>query len=245
MILGSGLLVGAGGRYVLVRLPEPRPEPDVIETGVHGRDAGTTRADGAAAAREFPGKRSYRSLATTRFSLVTAVLAACAAAIAVVTQPVGCWPIWFVFATVAVFVAAIDALTTWLPSIIIYPGWLAMMAALAGALPASAATSTWWPSLLVRVAGCAGVAGGFYLLIWIVTRGRAIAFGDVRLMPLVGAAAGAISWPGLYWSLLLGSLIGAVIGTARWIAGRRGGFGYAPALVAGPYAAAVLFALLA
>jgi leader peptidase (prepilin peptidase)/N-methyltransferase len=243
MILCSGLLVGAGGRYLLMQLPEPRLDSCVTWNDIDSAGADSRCADAAAAA-EIATKRSYRSLASTRFSVVTAVLAAAAAAIAVATQPIACWPVWFVFATVGVFVAAIDALTTWLPSVVIYPGWLAMIAALAGALPASAAAGTSWVALLVRVAGCAAAAGGCYLLIWVVTAGRGIAFGDVRLMPLVGAAAGAISWPALYWSLLFGSLIGAVLGAVRWVAGRRGGFGYAPALVAGPYAAAVLLAAL-
>lgn len=220
MIIGSGLFTGAGGCYLLRRLPEP---PDL-------------------SAAELAAKPSYDSLATRGFGLVSGGLSAAAAVIAVVTQPAAYWPIWFVFGTVAVLLATIDAVSTWLPSLIIHLGWPAMIAALSiTALIGEPGAS--WLALVVRVLACSLAAGGFYLLLWIITRGRGIAFGDVRLMPLVGAAAGAISWPGLYWSLLLGSLIGAVMGVIRLLAGRREGLPYAPALVSGPYAAAVLLAV--
>lgn len=238
LIAATGLLSAAGGQYVLRRLPEPLPINDTAETG----PSKTLSADADRA--ELAAKPSYRSLATWRFSVLVAMLSTLATSIAVITQPSAYWPIWFVFGIVAVFLAGIDAVSTWLPSLIVYPGWIGMAAALTVTLLASAADGTPWPTLLVRIVGCAAVAGGFYLLLWLVTRGRGIAFGDVRLMPLVGAAAGAISWSGLYWSLLLGSLVGAAIGVIRLFAGRRDAFPYAPALVSGPYAAALLFNLM-
>lgn len=242
MIAGSGLLVGFGCGPVVRRLPEPG-----LEASSHHADRGAGTEDASIRASiqaEFAAKPAYRSLATTGFSLITATVSAASAAIAVITQSPMTWPLWFVFGTVAVVLAAIDAVTTWLPSAIVYPGWLAMVAALLAAGAASAADGSPVLAMVIRVLGCAGVAGGFFLLLWIVTRGRGVAFGDVRLMPLVGAVAGAISWPALYWSLLLGSLVGAVMAAVCWIAGRRDGLPYAPALVSGPYAAALLLSVL-
>jgi leader peptidase (prepilin peptidase)/N-methyltransferase len=98
--------------------------------------------------------------------------------------------------------------------------------------------------MATRIGGSIVIAGGGYLLLWLVTRARAIAFGDVRLMPLIGAVAGTMGWSGLYWSVLLGSVVGAAVGVVRLIIGRRGPFPYGPALVSGPYAAALLISVL-
>lgn len=246
MIVGSGLLTGLGGRWVLPRLPEPLP-PDTTEPVADGDTPTAAHPAGGdpAVQAELDAKPAYRGLATARFGLISAATSAGGAAIAAVTQPVWTWPLWFVFGTVAVLLAAIDARTTWLPTVLVYAGWLAMVAALMAAVPASAAAGAAAAALLVRVLGCAGVAGGSFLLLWMLTRGRGFAFGDVRLMPLVGAVAGTMSWQGLYWSVLLGSLVGAAIGVAYRVRGRGDGLPYAPALVSGPYAAAVLLAVLA
>lgn len=156
------------------------------------------------------------------------------------TRPAADWSCWLVFSTIGVLLAAVDAVTSWLPSALIYPGWLAMAAAIVITV---ALTDGPRPATLIMIIGSAVIAGVGYLLLWLITAGRSVAFGDVRLMPLVGAVAGTMGWPGLYWSVLLGSVIGAVIGIVRLLAHRRGPFPYAPALVAGPYATALLLTI--
>lgn len=224
LVVAAGLLVGLGGSALLRRLPEPVPPTDADEE---------SRA-------EYLAKISYRSLATRRFGVVTGVLAAVAMALAVATQPVAYWAVWLGFGTVAVLLAAIDARTTWLPGPVMRLGWIVTAAAVAGCL---AADPNRLPMAFTIGSGVL-IAGGGYLLIWLISRGRSFAFGDVRLMPLVGAVAGTMGWSGLYWSLLLGSIVGAIVGIVR-LAGRRPGpFPYGPALICGPYAAAFLISVL-
>lgn len=216
LIIAAGLLVGLGGPVLLRRLPEPVDTGDEI-------------------------KISYAALARPAFAAITGLLTAAGTALAVITQPVAFWACWWVFGVFAVLLAGIDARTTWLPSPVIYAGWLAMLPA---AVLAVLLDSDHRLQTAVTVVAGALIAGVGYFLLWLITRGRGIAFGDVRLMPLVGAVAGTMGWSGIYWSVLLGSVVGAVIGVVRLARRRHGPFPYAPALVAGPYAAAALLALL-
>jgi leader peptidase (prepilin peptidase)/N-methyltransferase len=224
MIIAAGLLVGIGGRVALLRLPEPAV-PDDADPDLRA---------------EYTSKIAYRTLATPQFGVITGFLGAMAMIITVLAVPPPFWGCWFVLSTVAVLLAAVDALTTWLPRTITYAGWPAMAVAIILGLPFSDHPVP----ALIAILGSAAVAGLAYLLLWLVTGGRGVAFGDVRLMPLIGAVAGTMGWSGLYWSVLFGSICGALIGAVRLILRRRGAFPYAPALVAGPYAAAILLAFL-
>lgn len=223
IIVGLGLLLG--GRAVLQTLPEPVPPADAEDE---------VRA-------EYAAKISYRSLARPSFLLGTALFGVVAMLTAGLTAPTHTLICWLVLSTIAVLLAAIDAATTWLPSGLIYRGYGAMAVAAAISIVLAEDGRL---SLLITILGGAAIAGVGYFLLWRLTGGRAIAFGDVRLMPLIGAAAGTLGWPGLYWSVLLGSVVGALIGIVRLILRRRGPFPYAPALVAGPYAASVLLYVL-
>ena len=225
MIILAGVLMAVGAPVVLGRLPEPDPPPGAEDPVL----------------AEYATKISYRSLVGRRFIGCCVAGSVLTMIIAVGTRPSADWSCWLVFCTIGVLLAAVDAATSWLPSALIYPGWLAMAAAIVITIVLTAESR---PRLLIMIIGGALIAGGGYLLLWLITAGRSIAFGDVRLMPMVGAMAGTMGWPGLYWSVLLGSVIGALIGIARLIAHRRGPFPYAPALVAGPYATALLLAIL-
>lgn len=224
LVVAAGLAVGLGGRAVLRRLPEPLPPEDADDE----------------IRSEYLSKISYRSLATTRFALITGLLAAAATAVAVSTRPAAYWAVWLAFGTIALLLAAIDARTTWLPAPVMRLGWVVTATAVVGCLVLDHRRIP----MALTIGGGVLIAGGGYLLLWLVTGGRAIALGDVRLMPLAGAVAGTMGWPGLYWSLLLGSVIGALVGVVRLVIGRRGPFPYAPALVSGPYAAALLLSAL-
>ncbi len=224
VVVAAGLLAGVGGRVALHRLPEPTPPP--------GADADLIA--------EYAAKPSYRSLATTPFVVITGLLAAAGTGLAVLTRPAAFWGCWLVLGAVGVLLAAVDARTTWLPTALTYTGWAAMAGALVVGLPLVPDPGR----TALTVVGCAVVAGVGYLVLWLVTAGRGMAFGDVRLMPLIGAAAGTIGWSGLYWAVLLGSVCGALVGVVRLLLRRRGPFPYAPALVSGPYLAAGLLYLL-
>jgi len=224
LVVVTGLLAGPGGSALLRRLPEPVPPDNADEQ---------SRAD-------YETKISYRSLATPRFAVITGLVAAAAAALVVATRPAAYWAVWLAFGTVVVLLAAVDARTTWLPAPLMRLGWIVTAVAVVASLAADRQRA----SMAITIGAGILIAGGGYLLVWCVTRGRSFAFGDVRLMPLVGAVAGTMGWSGLYWSLLLGSIVGAIIGVVRLACRRPGPFPYGPALVSGPYAAALLLSVL-
>lgn len=190
---------------------------------------------------EPDGKTAYRDLATPHFVLGCSLCAAVAAAVAWTTLPAAVQPLWTVLAVPGVLLAGVDAMTTWLPRPLTHLAWASMTAAtLVGAAIAGS-----WPMLL-RVGLGAAFAGGLYLAIWLgcqVTGRDGFGFGDVRFAPLLGAAAAAVSWELLLWALVAGSLLGAGVGIVRLIARRRGGFPYAPSMLAGNYLAALLLAV--
>jgi leader peptidase (prepilin peptidase) / N-methyltransferase len=183
------------------------------------------------------GKPIYRDLGTTRFVLVCSALAGIAAAISWFTVPRYAQPMWSVLAILGVLLAAIDARTGWLPLLLTRIAWLAM--AVAAVLAASLGGGIW---IAVRSAAGAAIAGGLYLLVWLLSR-AGFGFGDVRFAPLLGAAAAADSWTLLWWTLLLGTVAGGLVGVLRLLRGRREAFPYAPSMLVGAYVACLVATL--
>lgn len=210
----TGLTSAAVVRPLLAWLPEPEEQP----------------ADGP--------KVTYASLAHPTFVLACALGSAVAAAIAWTTLPAAVQPLWSVLSVGGVLLAAIDAATTWLPLRLVRVVWAAMTVA---ALVGASLAGSW--SMLLRTALGGGLAGGLYLVAWLSTRGG-FGFGDVRLAPLLGAAAAAESIQLLLWALVAGSVLGALQAVVRLAGGRRGSFAYAPALLGGTYLAALMQAWL-
>jgi leader peptidase (prepilin peptidase)/N-methyltransferase len=93
--------------------------------------------------------------------------------------------------------------------------------------------------IALRAGAGAAIAGGLYLLVWWLSRGG-FGFGDVRFAPLLGAAAAAGSWALLWFTLLLGTVVGGLVGLLRLAQGRRGPFPYAPSMLVGAYAACTI-----
>ena len=213
--LATALGTALLARPVLRRLPEPVPGPEV------------------AGEKKVP----YSLLAQPGFVLGCALASGAAAALAWAVLPVPLQPLWTVLAVGGVLLAAIDARTTWLPSRLVHGTWAAMALA---ALASAAWAASW--ALLLRTAAGAAVAGGLYFLVWLVSRGG-FGFGDVRFAPLLGAAAAADSASLLVTALLAGTTLGGLHGLVRLVRRRRGGFPYAPAMLAGSYLAAVLASL--
>jgi leader peptidase (prepilin peptidase)/N-methyltransferase len=145
---------------------------------------------------------------------------------------------WSVLAILGVLLAAIDACTSWLPLQLTRTAWLAM--AVAALLAASFGGGVW---VAVRAVTGAAIAGGLYLLVWLLSRGG-FGFGDVRFAPLLGAAAAADSWTLLWWTLLLGTVAGGLMGVLRLAQGRRDAFPYAPSMLVGAYAACLVSMLI-
>ena len=177
---------------------------------------------------------SYRDLGSTRFLVVCGVLAGIAAAASWLSLPRFAQPMWSVLAILGVLLAAIDARTSWLPLPLTRIAWLAM--ALATLLAALLGGGVW---VAIRSAAGAAIAGWLYLLVWLISRGG-FGFCDVRFAPLLGAAAAADSWTLLWWTLLLGTLVGGLVGVLRLALGQRQSFPYAPSMLVGAYAACLI-----
>jgi leader peptidase (prepilin peptidase)/N-methyltransferase len=179
-------------------------------------------------------KRPYADLATHQLALVVAACAAAGAGLAWLQLPIAQQPVWMVLSTVGVVLAALDGLTTWIPAAVTRWAWLAM----AAAAPLMTLLGASWADVGRTVAGGL-VAGGLYGLAWLVTRGG-FGFGDVRFVPLVGAASAAVSWTLLFAALLAGSLLAVGHGVWRLIRRTRGVQPWGPSLLAGAYAALLM-----
>lgn len=212
LIMLAAATVGIGLPTTLRRLPEP---------------AGSDSDD-------EPPKIAYADLVRPGFLIGCVVVTAVVAAIGVLWMPREVVAVWLVLAAFGVSLAGIDGATTWLPMRLCYVAWIAMALAIVGT--SFVIADAGW--LLRTVAG-AVIAGVVYLAIWTVSRGG-FGFGDVRFAPLLGAAAASGSWTLLLWAMLCGAITGGAFGLFRIIIGRRGGFPYAPAMLAGVYLAILL-----
>lgn len=180
------------------------------------------------------GKLRYLELGTAAVVINCGFLAGLAAALSWISLPGYVQPMWSVLAIFGVLLAAIDARTTWLPLKLTRFAWLAM--AIAAVVSAVLGDSI---GIAGRAAAGAALAGGLYLLVWLVSRGG-FGFGDVRFALLLGAASAVDSWTLLWLTLLLGSVVGGLLGLVRLARGRRNAFPYAPSMLIGAYAACVV-----
>lgn len=185
---------------------------------------------------EPEGKTPYRELGTTGFVLACTALAAVAAVVVGLTLPTATWPLWWVLCAPVLLLVAVDARTTWLPLGLTRVVWVLAVGA---TVPATFLGGT---PLLGRAAVGAGASALLYLLLWRLSRGG-LGFGDVRLAPVLGAAAAADGWSTLLTALLLGSLVGALVGVVLALRGRSGAFAYAPSMLAGAFLACGVRAL--
>lgn len=202
--LALSLLLGLGMALLTVPLLRRIPEPTDVP------------------AAERPG---YARLATARFAALVGASTTAATALVTLRLPPTTWPVWLGLLTLGSLLACIDAATTWLPLWLTRPLWL--LTGL-GALVVTALAG-WRTGLRLLLGALACLA--FWWLVWRVVGG--IGFGDVRLAPVLGACAAATGWGVLFWSVLLGTLAGALFGLTRAATGRRGLFPYGPPLVLG------------
>jgi leader peptidase (prepilin peptidase)/N-methyltransferase len=183
---------------------------------------------------DHPEKVPYRRLGAPAYVVGCGVAAALGMAAATWALPPVVLGPWWVLSTIGLPLALVDAVTTWLPATLTRAGWVAMAASLVVAV---AQGGGGW--LLGRAVVGGAAAGLIYWLIWRLSRGG-LGFGDVRLAPIIGAAAAADSWSLLIAGLFLGSLTGGVYAVSRLVRRLSGPFAYAPAMMIGPYAAGII-----
>lgn len=140
--------------------------------------------------------------------------------------PAGALPMLAALAVLGVALTVVDARTLYLPDVLVFP------AAVLVALLLPFAPHPAWGRVLA--------SAGLWLLVlglpWLITGGRGVGFGDVKLAPVLGAALGYLGWGpslvGLFAGLVLGVLVGgalALVARAGW----RARLPYGPYMLAG------------
>lgn len=143
-------------------------------------------------------KVPYRDLATWAHASVVLGVSTIAAVVLVVFAAPVTWPVWVVLSTFGVVLAGIDGFTTWIPRVVSWASWAALAVAI---IVMFVWGGPWWGA----VAG-GTVAGILFAAMWLFTRGG-IGFGDVRYIPLVGAAAMSSGMAVFVATMLVGSLL--------------------------------------
>ncbi len=238
----SGAVVGAGAGLlaapILRRLPAPKDDASDHDGGdrrAHGEDRSVDGEDRSAdgdnrhhhgdEGSHDPLETPYLELAERR-SLPFVLVPLGAVVCGVVGGRVGwdgAWPALVLLGAVGGLLGYVDAATRYLPTAIIGPSYVLVVALLVvGALTAGTADR-----MLSAVYGWL-VFGGFYLLMWLVYP-RGIGYGDVRLAGLLGLPLGylglAETITALYAGLVLGAVGGGLLILARRTKDRRYPFG--------------------
>lgn len=198
-------------RWWVPRLPEPDPDPDDPFV-----------------------KPAYAGLVRPPIVIATMVLALAMGVLA----PRAGWLClaWVVFAGVGAALVVVDAATTYLPMVVHWAMALGVLLGLVVGLlvfgPSGLASH-----IVGAVAGFAACQAIFWLL-WRLS--GSFGFGDVRLAGLVGLLTGAADLEWWWRSLLLGTVLGAVLAFVIGVYRRSrpsplgSAFPYGPALYLGP-----------
>ncbi|HET6625742.1 MAG TPA: A24 family peptidase [Nocardioidaceae bacterium] len=245
--LVAGMLVPA----LIGRIPEPEPvqQPPTDETGgIRSSDERPEQAAAEAPRVEAPRveepKELYADIARrrglrTRASVATGVVAA------LIGGRVGWGPelsFLLFLAPVGVALAVIDWRTRLLPTKLIAPTYMAVVAL---CLVSAWAEGDWHP--LVTAGWGWLVAGGTFFALWFIYP-RGMGYGDVRLSGVLGIALGYLGWSelltGVYAGFLVGGVGGLLLSLLRIV--DRKAYPFGPfmlvgalvGVVAGPYVAA-------
>jgi leader peptidase (prepilin peptidase)/N-methyltransferase len=121
---------------------------------------------------------------------------------------------WVYLGAVGVVLGYVDAQTRLLPTRLIAPSYLVLVALTLLAWVIDGDTDD-----LVRAGLGWVIAGGFYYVMWWIYP-RGMGFGDVRLSGLLGIALGFLGWPEFVVGLYSGFLVGGVGGLLLAMVGR-------------------------
>ncbi len=182
-------------------------------------------------------------------ALITILIGAVAAFLPSVV-PLWLSPMLVVLSSGVLVLCAIDAWTTWVPSV--FARWCLVELVIALALGALLGAGTLGLGGVTKLVAGAFLGATFgyvmFYLIWKFTSG--LGFGDVRLAGLIGAVSGAVSLNFWFVTMLAASLVGILIGVVTLLTRRvrpsvlGTAFPYGPALWLGPYLSAVATCLL-
>jgi leader peptidase (prepilin peptidase)/N-methyltransferase len=221
----SGLVVPD----VIRALPEPEPDrplTDEEKGGSSDDEGGTPAEEQPEEAEEFQEpKELYVDIAAIRGLRFGSAIAGALIAGLIGARLGGGWGTitWAYLTPVAIALAIVDWRTKLLPTRIIAPSYVVVLVLFTVAtLIQGDATD------LIRAGYGWAIAGGTFLVLWIVNPGG-LGYGDVRLSGLLGLATGYLGWGELLTStfagFLLGGLGGAVLVILRLIDRRSNPFG--------------------
>lgn len=235
-----GLIVGSLVPGIIARLPEPEPEP----TGASSEES--EGGDGSTPVEEPPveePKELYADIARlprlrTKASLVTGVVGFLLGG-AVGWRPGLYAPLYL--APIGVALAVIDWRTRLLPTKLVAPSYLAVIA-----LVVVAAFTDHDPHALILAGLGWLVAGGTFFLLWFIYP-RGMGYGDVRLSGVLGIALGYLGWgtllTGVYAGFLLGGLGGLVLSLFKLV--DRKSYPFGPFMLIGAVVGVALGPLVA
>ena len=149
---------------------------------------------------------------------------------AVSNDSLGLLPWLFVLSSASVALALIDLEHFRLPNAIVYPLYPVLLVGLV--VSAFVDGEVPWASALIGAGAWFAVIGG----IWLVTRGRGMGLGDVKLAPVLGATLGWVSVGSALVGLFAAFAVGALVGVALILGGRAGrktAVPFGPFLIAG------------
>ena len=176
--------------------------------------------------------RACRAKISARYPAVEAVTAALTVLLTAHTGLTMWLPalLYLLFISVALFLIDLDCLR--LPDAIVKPSWVILPVLLIPTVLSAPDPA----HLLIRTALSTALWGGLFFTIWFATAGRGLGFGDVKLAPTLGLAAGVLGWGtsvvGLFSGFLFGSLIGVIL-VLRGSATRKTKVPYGPFLLTG------------
>jgi leader peptidase (prepilin peptidase)/N-methyltransferase len=148
------------------------------------------------------------------------------------------WPLLYLvpLVPVGIALALVDWRTRLLPTRVIAPTYVGLVAAVLLVTLVTGDVAD------LKRAGLGWlVAGGLYLLLWVVYP-RGMGYGDVRLSGILGVALGHLGWAelvvGVYGGFLLGGVLGGLLAVLRRV--DRKGYPFGPFMLLGALVGVVL-----
>jgi len=217
-----GAVAGLGIPLLIGRIPEPQPAAAAAEADAPvaaPRPAPRPEKEPYAAIAALPGLRWKAAAAS-------ATVAALLAARTGLTW--GLLPLLYLV-PVGVALALVDWRTRLLPTRLIAPSYVVVVLLCLLAALVSGETAD-----LVRAGWGWLVAGGIFLLLWLV-HPRGMGYGDVRLSGVLGIALGQLGWGellvGIWAGFLLGGVAGGILAALRVV--DRKGYPFGPFMLLG------------
>lgn len=159
--------------------------------------------------------RNCRAAISARYPLVEAFTALTWTLAALTLNTTILLPLYLIAIAVSITLAMIDYDTMRLPDPLVITLTALIVLLVAGETFMAGDFDVALKSLISALA-----LGGFYFLIWLVTLGRGMGFGDVKLAPSLGALMGLFGYPSVLIGAFVAWMIGGAVVIVGWAMGR-------------------------